>query len=212
MVLKYIEFVSTNKIQVEISDFYCTEVVFWIMTNYSQVGAYHHFRETCFHQLKVGTLVLMKTVYTSETMVTTYKTLQCYNSEDHSLECAYSKGQFWNYAGKTFGFHKKLGNYWVASQLVASRVVISSIESVNYADKLWHSVSSPHAELLLKCSTLKVKKFLILCILKSPINSEFTCVINPAIGYWLFISWWWWQQSGFFIIVSVLPILLIIIW
>jgi hypothetical protein len=31
-----------------------------------------------------------------------------------------------------FGFHKMLGNYRVASQLVASRVVLSSIELVNW--------------------------------------------------------------------------------
>jgi hypothetical protein len=31
----------------------------------------------------------------------------------------------------TFGFDKMLGNYWVAPQLVASRVVLSSIELVS---------------------------------------------------------------------------------
>jgi hypothetical protein len=31
-----------------------------------------------------------------------------------------------------FGFHKILGNYQVASQLVASRVVLSSIELVSF--------------------------------------------------------------------------------
>jgi hypothetical protein len=37
----------------------------------------------------------------------------------------------------TFGFHKMLGNYRVAEHLVASRVVLSSIELVSYTIDLW---------------------------------------------------------------------------
>jgi hypothetical protein len=36
---------------------------------------------------------------------------------------------------RTFGFNKMLGNYQVATQLVASRVVLSSIELVSTYEK-----------------------------------------------------------------------------
>jgi hypothetical protein len=36
-------------------------------------------------------------------------------------------------AVETFGFHKMLGNYRVASQLAASRVLLSCIDLVGYA-------------------------------------------------------------------------------
>jgi hypothetical protein len=77
----------------------------------------------------------------------------------------------------TFGFNKMLGNYQVARQLVASRVVPSSIELVSKL-MLWnYLLCHPESDVVKLCIYMSLRKFPFF---------DATPSLSPAtkLGYW----------------------------